>query len=175
MRARQRRFESRKLTVSSAATISAATISPTAAISAAAASAAFTTVIATTEGAAASTATAATASASAASAKSRHLAEPLGALLVVLLEQLAKFTGDVAVLLVDEGKGGTSVTSTTGTANPVDVVVNVARKVVVDNLRDVGDVQTTTSNIGGTHDGSVAALEAAEGILALPLGLVAVN
>ena len=183
---RQRRIKSRKLTVSSAAispaTISSATISPTTAtISAAAASrtaaasAAFTTVIATTEGAAASTATAATASASAASAKSRHLAEPLGALLVVLLEQLAKFTDDVAVLLVDKGKGGTSVTSTTGTTNPVDVVVNVAGKVVVDNLRDIGDVQTTTSNIGGTHDGSVAALEAAKGILALPLGLVAVN
>ena len=181
----QRRIESRKLTVSSAAvsaaTVAAAAISSTAAVSAAsasrtaAASAAVTTVIATTEGAAATTATAATASASAASAESRHLAEPLGAFLVVLLEQLAEFADDVAVLLVDEGKGGTSVTSTTGTANPVDVVVNVAGKVVVDNLRDVGDVQTTGSNICGAHDGSVAALEAAEGILTLSLGLVAMN
>jgi hypothetical protein len=57
----------------------------------------------------------------------------------------------------------------------VDVVFAVVREVVVDDVSDVLDVETTRSNVGGKHDGTATRLELGEDPITLLLGFVTVN
>ena len=53
------------------------------------------------------------------------------------LEQFDQITNNATVATVEEGSRETSVAGTTGTTNTMNVVVNVGRKIVVDNVSDL--------------------------------------
>lgn len=101
--------------------------------------------------------------------------EEAGNFLVGLLEQLHQVANNTAVVAVEKGSGNASVAGTASTTNAVDIVVNVRGQVIVDNVRDIGNVQTTGSNSSGNENGAVAVAEKLESLLTLALGSVAVN
>mmetsp|Transcript_20121 Transcript_20121/g.41456 ORF Transcript_20121/g.41456 Transcript_20121/m.41456 type:complete len:499 (-) Transcript_20121:512-2008(-) len=118
----------------------------------------------------------ATASATTASAtRGGHLVQPRRNNLIVLFKHVTKLADDTGVLFVDERKRATSVSGTTGTSNSVNVVVNVGWEIVVDHIGDIGNIQTTTCDIGSCHNGGNSALETAQGIFTFTLRLVSVN
>jgi hypothetical protein len=57
----------------------------------------------------------------------------------------------------------------------VNVVIDVSGKIVVDNVLDVGNIETTSSNGGGDEDWGASGTEHLEGTLALALSAVTVN
>ena len=57
----------------------------------------------------------------------------------------------------------------------MNVVVNVCAHVIVDDMRDLGDIQATCSDIRGHEDRTRTVLERTERHLALPLRHVAVD
>jgi hypothetical protein len=127
-----------------------------------------TTATATTRAAAASTTESTTTLAGDALEEGRNL-------LVGLLEQVDELTHDTTVAAVEESGGDTSVSGTTSTTDTVNVVVNVGGEVVVDNVLDVGDIETTGSDSSGDEDRGAARTEHLEGTLTLALSAVTVN
>jgi hypothetical protein len=133
-------------------------------------------VTATTSAAATSAATATRAvAATAEGALLGDVDEPLGNLLVGLLEELNELATEREVVAVEEGSRGTSVTGTTGTTDTVSVLSNVGGEVVQDNVGDVGNVETTSSDGSGDKNGGTASTECLEGSLTLTLSTVTVN
>jgi hypothetical protein len=61
---------------------------------------------------------------------------------VSFLEELKEVTDNATVATVEESSRYASVPGTASSANAVNVVVDVGRKVVIDNMSDVGYVQT---------------------------------
>jgi len=101
--------------------------------------------------------------------------EPTRDLLVCLTKEFDEVTDDVFVTTVEEGGGSASVTGTTSTTDTVDVVIDVGGKVIVDNMGNIGNIETTSSDSGGDQDGSVTLTESLEGHFTLPLGSVTMN
>ena len=101
--------------------------------------------------------------------------KPSGNLLVSFTEKFDEITDDILVAAVEEGGGYTSVTSTTGTTDTMNVIIDVGGKVIVDDVGDIRDVEATSSNSGCNHDGSVTLTEGLESRFTLPLGSIAVN
>jgi hypothetical protein len=66
-------------------------------------------------------------------------------------------------------------TSATGTADAVNVVLNGQRECVVDDVFDVGHVETTGSNISSHQEGLLTRLESLKRLCALVLILVGVD
>lgn len=94
-------------------------------------------------------------------------------LLVSLLQHPQERAGNVSVLRLGEQRcGDAEVAGAAGTTNLVHVLVNVGRQVKVDDVRDVGDIQTTGSDRCRNQDGGLACAEGLESILALALGAV---
>ena len=54
-------------------------------------------------------------------------------------------------------------------------VIDVRRKIIVDDLANVGDIETTGSYSSSNHDRGLAVLEGLESILSLTLRSVTVN
>ena len=73
--------------------------------------------------------------------------QPLGQLLVRLYDELHQVLCEVAVLVVEEGGGQAEVAHPAGTADPVNVLLNVRRHVEVDHVLHVGDVQPTGGHL----------------------------
>lgn len=96
-------------------------------------------------------------------------------LLVGLLQELNKVSDHAAVATVEERSGNTSVSSTTRATDAVDVVINVGGEVVVDDVGDIGNIQTTGSNSSSDQDGAATVAEELEGALTLTLSAVTVN
>ncbi|ROW15354.1 hypothetical protein VPNG_02370 [Cytospora leucostoma] len=96
-------------------------------------------------------------------------------LLVSLLEKVDQLTHDTPIAAVEECGGDTSVTSTAGTTNTVHVVVDVGGQVVVHNVGDVGNIETTGSNSSCDQDGATSVTEHVESTLTLALSAVAVD
>ena len=88
-----------------------------------------------------------------------HLLQPRRAVLLVLNQKISKILRDVLVLRVHEGQRVSDIAHTAGSADSVNIIVNVGRQIEVDHLRHVGDIQTTGSNIGGDQDGGSASTE----------------
>lgn len=57
----------------------------------------------------------------------------------------------------------------------MDVIINVGREIVVDNVGDVGDIETTSSDSSGNENGTSSVTEELEGTLSLTLCTVTVN
>ena len=70
---------------------------------------------------------------------------------------------------VNEGDGHALGTSTSGTANTVDVGLLVLGALVVDDVGDPGDVNATGSDIGRHQDGRIAMTEFLERFFARDL------
>lgn len=78
-------------------------------------------------------------------------------------------------LLLDERQCFPALSRATGTADAMDVIFVRRRDIVVDDMRDVGDVDTARSDIGSDKHFYAIALEKGEGPLAFVLALVAVD
>ena len=72
-------------------------------------------------------------------------------------------------LRADEADGVAHGLGAAGAADAVDVVLGVGGNVVVDDVRDAGDVDAAGGDVGGDHHLVAAALEAFEGLDALVL------
>lgn len=93
--------------------------------------------------------------------------------MVSLLQHLQQRAGNVAVLRLGEQRcGNAEVAGAAGTTDLMHVLVNVGRQVKVDDVCDIGNIQTTGSDRSGHQDGSLARAEGLESILALALGAV---
>ena len=75
----------------------------------------------------------------------------------------------------DEGDGIAFRLGATGAADAVDVVLVLVGKVVVDDVGDAGDIDSTGGDIGADKNAELALLELIEGALALVLSSVAVD
>ena len=89
--------------------------------------------------------------------------------------ELDELADDVAVRAIEEGGGDTRVTGTARTTNTMDVVVDVAGQVVVDDVGDIGNIETTGGDGGRDEDGRAAGAEGVERHLTLALGAVTVD
>jgi len=105
----------------------------------------------------------------------RNSLEPSGDFLVCFAKKLNEIANDVPVATVEEGGRTTSVTGTTGTTDTVNVVIDVGRKVKVNDVGDVWDIEPTSSDGSGNHDGWVTLAEALKGRFTFPLGSVTVD
>ena len=90
-----------------------------------------------------------------------HGLQPGGQLLIGLHQQLDQVLDQVPVLLIEEAGGKTQVTHTTSSTNTVDILLYISWQVKVDDMLDIGDIQTSGSNSSGNYDGSLASLESA--------------
>jgi len=124
-----------------------------------------------------------------------ELLEEVGNVLLRLNENLAEVLADILVAVVVEGGGLTGVADTRGATDAVDVlgdaVVLSRRQVVVDDVLDVGDIETTSGHASSDEDGAATGAEGAparvreiiykglgiclQRILALTLSAVAVD
>ena len=95
--------------------------------------------------------------------------------LVSFAEKLKQITDDVLVAAVEECGGYADVTSTASTTNTVDVVVDVRRKIVVDDVSHIGDVEATSSDCSSHQNGSTSRAESLQCRLTLALRPIAVN
>ena len=66
-------------------------------------------------------------------------------------------------------------TSTSGTTNAMDIIINIGGQIVIDDLRDVRDIQSTARHVSRHHNRGVPALEIAQRVFTFPLTLVTVD
>lgn len=104
-----------------------------------------------------------------------HRLQPRRDVLVRLPQELDQVTNDVLVTAVEERSGNTSVTRTTSTTNAVNVVIDVGGKVIVDDVHDVRDIETTSSDGSSDHNGCATLTECIEGRLTLTLRAITVD
>jgi hypothetical protein len=121
------------------------------------------------------TGAATTATATAKGALAGNGLQEAGNLLVGLLEKVNQLADNTTVATVEESSGVTSVSGTTSTTDTVNVVVNVGGQIVVDNVCDVGNIETTSGNSGGNKNGATSVAEHLESTLTLALGTISVN
>jgi hypothetical protein len=125
------------------------------------------------------TATATGASASTAAAKSGTLTgnvlEECGNFLVGFLQKLNEVPDNSSVATVEECSRDTSVTGTTCTTDSVHVVIDIRWKIVVDNVLNVRDIQTSCRDSGGDEDWATSISEHLKSTLTLTLGAVTVD
>ena len=92
-----------------------------------------------------------------------------------LSKEFDQVADDVLVSTVEEGGGSSSVSCTTGTTDSVNVIVNVGRKIVVDDVSDLGNIESSSGDGGSNHDGSPARSESLESEFTFALSTVTVN
>lgn len=117
---------------------------------------------------------AATAATEAAALSSNALQEGRD-LLIGFLEQLDQVTNNATVAAIEESGRNTGVSCTTSATDTVDVVVDIGRKIIVDNVLDVGNIQTTSCDSSGNQDGAAARAEHLQSTLTLALSTVSVD
>ena len=101
--------------------------------------------------------------------------QPRGYLLVRLPKELDEVTNDVAVTPIEEGSGDSDITRTSSTADTMDIVIDVRREIVIDDVGDVGNIQPTGCDSCSNQNGSAAGSESLECHLTLALGAVTMN
>jgi hypothetical protein len=62
--------------------------------------------------------------------------------LIGLFQEINKITNNTTVATVEESSRDTSVSSTTSSANSMNVVINIGWEIVVDNMGDIRDVES---------------------------------
>ena len=91
-----------------------------------------------------------------------------------LLEYLDELLGVLPVLARHQRDRCAGATGAPGAAHAVHVLLDVARKVVVEHARDVLDVDAARRHVGGDEDARAALLEVLERLLAIALFPIAV-
>ena len=79
--------------------------------------------------------------------------QPVRHRLLRLGQQLHEVAHQVAVVLVEEAGGQADVAHAAGTSDAVDVLLDVRRHVEVDDVLDMGDVQTAGRHLTGGGGG----------------------
>jgi hypothetical protein len=92
-----------------------------------------------------------------------------------LLQEINKITDDTTIATVEESSGDTGVTSTTSSSNTMNVIVDISREIVVDDMLHVGDIETTGCNSGSDQDGATPVSEHLKSTLTLTLSTITVN
>jgi hypothetical protein len=122
----------------------AATTTTSAAESASTAASKATNIAVSGASTAASASTSATTTAAAkASALASNGLKELRNLLVGLLEEINEVSDNTTVAAVEEGSGDTGVSGTTSTTDPMDIVVNIGREIVVDYVSHIRYVESS--------------------------------
>lgn len=85
--------------------------------------------------------------------------EPGRDFLIGLPQELNEVANDVLVTAIEERSAHTNIAGTSRSSNTVNIIINIAGEVIVDDMGDVGDIETTSSNSSGNHDGSLASPE----------------
>jgi len=98
-----------------------------------------------------------------------------GHFLVGFLQEINKLSDDTTIAAVEKGSRNTRISSTAGTTNAVDIVVNVRGEVVVDDVRDIGDIKATSGNCSGNQDRAASIAEELESPLTLSLSAITVD
>lgn len=109
-------------------------------------------------------------------AASAHAIEEVRNRLFRVLQDLHEVAGQVAVFFrIVEAGGLAAVSDTARATDAMNVVGDLAGQVVVDHVGDAFDVQTTSSDVSGDQDLSLAAAEVAQGFFAFALESVSVD
>jgi hypothetical protein len=95
--------------------------------------------------------------------------------LMSLLEKVNQLTDNTTVATVEEGSGDTSVTRTTGTTNAVNVVINIGGKIIVNDVGDVWNIKTTSSDSSSNQNRATSGAEHLQSTFTLTLGAITVN
>jgi hypothetical protein len=101
--------------------------------------------------------------------------QPTRDFLVCLPKQLDEISDDVLIAAVEKRSADTGVTRAAGTSDAMDIVINVAGQIIVDDMGDVGNVKSTGSNGRSYHDRSPASSKGLESHLSFTLGTVTVD
>ena len=83
--------------------------------------------------------------------------------------------GVLGILACHEGVGITLLACTACTTDAVDIILCIRREIVVDHRHAFFHIQTTSSYIGGNHDGAATRLEVGQDHIALTLVLVTMD
>lgn len=92
-----------------------------------------------------------------------------------LTKKVDEVSTDVLVTSVEESGRSSGVSSSTSSTNSVNVIVDVGGKIVVDNVGNVGDIESSSGNGGGNHDRSSSRLKGLDSVFSLSLGTISVN
>jgi hypothetical protein len=101
--------------------------------------------------------------------------EPVGDFLVRLSEKFHKVTYNILISTIEEGCTNASIASAARTSNTMDVIIDVRRKIIVDDMGDVGNVETASGDCGGNHDGGTPCSEGVECHFTLTLSTIAMD
>ena len=82
---------------------------------------------------------------------------------------------ELSMLCGEEGDCLSRLASPTSSTDTMNVVLDVLREVVVDNVLNVRNVQTSTGYIGGNENGNLALAEVFQGSVALGLVFITVD
>ena len=93
----------------------------------------------------------------------------------VALDKTFKVTDAALIAGGDEGVSITLDSGATGAADAVDVVLVLEWEVVVDDVGDAGDIESTRGDIGADEDAKLRFFESIKRTLALVLGAVSVD
>ena len=93
----------------------------------------------------------------------------------VLLEDVDQFPSGSPVFGLQHGDGCAGLAGAPGATHAMDVVLDVAGEVEVDDVGDVVDVDTTGRHVGSNQYADLARLEVKQGLLTVRLLSVAVN
>ena len=81
----------------------------------------------------------------------------------------------VPVFVGDQCEGVAGALGASRAPDAMDVSIRSVGHIIIDDVGDAVDVETTRRNIGGDHDREVSCFEAVQGMLALPLSAVPVQ
>ena len=95
--------------------------------------------------------------------------------MVGFLEKFDEISRDVAVSAIEECGGDPGVAGAPCTTDSMDVIVNVAGEIVIDDMGDVGDIETTSGDGCGDHDWCLSATEHFKGTFSFALSAISVD
>jgi hypothetical protein len=79
------------------------------------------------------------------------------------------------IIMGKEADGFSHCLGAAGTPDPVDIILGMTRKVIIDHVRDAFNIDSSRGNIGRNEDADTAGLEILESTKSLILGAVGVK
>jgi hypothetical protein len=92
-----------------------------------------------------------------------------------LLQEINQVTDDASVPAVEECCGDSGVAGTAGSTDTVNIVIYVCGEIIIDNVRDIRNIQTSSSNCSSHKDGAPPIPEIFQGPLSFPLGSITMD
>ena len=99
----------------------------------------------------------------------------IGYVLVIVLQKLPQVVEYWLIRHCEESGSHAFVAGSSSTSNSVDIVHDVVWRVVINHMRYVIDVKTTSCHVGADQDVDLSLLETVESLLSLLLGLGSVE